>query len=102
MNLCTEFKVICYHNSSLSNSACCLIYAVLKNLKEEFRFSLAKIVLNLFSTRVKMSSYVNPFIELAAVLDATPQIKSCMITTNKNTHSVYLIPYTLKKLTRPL
>ena len=76
MNLCMEFKFICYNNSSLSNSACCLISAVLKNLKEEFRFSLAKTVLNLFSTRVKMSSYVNPFIELAAVLDASNQINS--------------------------
>ena len=28
----------------------------------------------------------NPFIELAPVLDAIPQINSCMITTNKNTH----------------
>ena len=41
----------------------------------------AKTVLTLFSTRVKMSAYSNPFIELAAtVLDATPQINSCMIT----------------------
>ena len=33
------------------------------------------------------SAYANPFIELAPVLDATPEINSCsMITTNKNTH----------------
>ena len=48
--------------------------------------SLAKTVLTLFSTRVKMSAYANPFIELAPVLDATPQINSCIIKTNKNTH----------------
>ena len=47
---------------------------------------LAKTVMTLFSTRVKMSAYANPFIELAPVLDDTPQINSCMITTNKNTH----------------
>ena len=33
---------------------------------------LAKTVFTLFSTRVKMSAYANPFIELAPVLDATP------------------------------
>ena len=49
---------------------------------------IAKTVLTLFSTRVKMPAYANPFIELAPVLDATPppQINNCMITTNKNTH----------------
>ena len=31
-------------------------------------------------TYIKMSEYANPFIELAPVLDATPQIKSYMIT----------------------
>ena len=46
-------------------------------------FLIAKTVLTLFSTRVKMSAYVNPFIELAPVLDATPQINSCMITTSR-------------------
>ena len=50
---------------------------------------LAKTILTLFSTIVKMSAYANPFIELSTtVLDATIQIKSCMITTKKNT-SVY-------------
>ena len=48
--------------------------------------NIAKTVLTLFSTRVKMSAYANPFIELAPVLDATPQINSCVITTNKDTH----------------
>ena len=47
---------------------------------------IAKTVLTLFSTRVKMAAYANPFIELAPVVDATPQINSCMITTNKDTH----------------
>ena len=36
--------------------------------------SIAKTFLALFSTRLKMSAYVNPFIELATVLNATPQI----------------------------
>ena len=49
-------------------------------------FVLPAFSLAFFSTRVKMSAYVNPFIELAPVLDATPQINSCMVTTNKNTH----------------
>ena len=48
--------------------------------------AIAKTVLTLFSTRVKMSACANPFIEKATVLDATHQINSCMITTNKNTH----------------
>ena len=48
--------------------------------------NIAKTVLTLFSTRVKMSAYANSFIELAPVLDVTPQINSCMTTTNKNTH----------------
>ena len=30
-----------------------------------------------------MSAYVNPFIELAPVLDVTPQINNCMITTTR-------------------
>ena len=47
---------------------------------------IAKTILSLFSTRVKMSAYANLFIELAPVLDATLQIKSYMIKTNKNTH----------------
>ena len=38
--------------------------------------TLAKTILTLFSTRVKMSPYANPFIELAPVLDATPQINN--------------------------
>ena len=38
--------------------------------------SIAKTVLTLFSTRVKMSPYWNSFIELAHVLDATPQMSA--------------------------
>ena len=30
-------------------------------------------------------------VELASVIDATPQINSCMKTTNKNTHICFLI-----------
>ena len=48
-----------------------------------------KTVLTLFSTRVKMSAYANPFIELAPVLDATSQINSC----NQQEYP-HLIPYT--------
>ena len=62
---------------------------------------LAKTVLTLFSTRVKVSPYVYPFIELATVSDATgtPQINSCMITSKRVLH---LFTYTLEKLMKPL
>ena len=53
---------------------------------------LANSFLTLFSTVVKMSACANLFIELATVSDATPQINSCMITTNKNTYICSLIP----------
>ena len=49
---------------------------------------IAKTLLTLFLTKVKMSAYAYLFIEIAPILNATPQIDSCMITTNKNT--VYL------------
>ena len=35
--------------------------------------------------------FIKPFIELPTVLDATPQINCCMITTNKNTYICSLI-----------
>ena len=84
-------------------------HGVVVGLYEQSIESWVGLVLTLFSTRVKVSAYANPFIELAPVLDATAQINSC-ITTNKNTHIFFtnqiiyshLIPYTLEKLTRPL
>ena len=42
-------------------------------------------------------SLLNPFIELAPVLYAIPQIKSCMITAYP-----HLLTYSLEKLTRQL
>ena len=56
-----------------------------------YNLDVAKNVLTLFSTRVKMSAYLNPFIKLASVLDATPQLNSYIITTNKNTSICSLI-----------
>ena len=37
--------------------------------------NVAKTFLTLFSTRVEMSAYTNPFIELAPVLDAAPHLE---------------------------
>ena len=65
-----------------------IICLILELIKPEY---LAKTVLTLFSTRVKMSPNVNPFIELATVLDATPQNNCCMIKTNKNTYICSII-----------
>ena len=48
------------------------IFILTLNQADVIGDQLAKTVLTLFSTRVKMSPYVNPFIELAPVLDATP------------------------------
>ena len=64
----------------------CLEQFSFKSVSEQAVLKVTKTVLTLFSTRVKMSAYANSFIKLATVLDATPQIKSCMTTTNKNTH----------------
>ena len=83
----SQLKRICFLINRVKIKGKCFVYVCVHKIQQfTLGFEVAQTVLTLFSTRVKMSTYANPFIELAPVLDATLQINSCMKTTNKNTH----------------